>query len=73
MAKVLYYNIDDNLDYENSLFLKWGVSGLELKEIKGRDKPLYECVKNYDGLVVEYDQVTEEVMQSSGSLKCVSD
>ena len=27
--KVLYYNIDDNLDYENSLLKEWGVDNLE--------------------------------------------
>ena len=34
MAKVLYYNIDDNLDYEKSLLEEWGVKDIELIEIK---------------------------------------
>lgn len=76
MAKVLYYNIDDNLDYENSLLKEWGVTDIELIEIKDS-----EGTKNFiphlnetqaDGLVVEYEQVTKEVMDACPALKQVS-
>lgn len=76
MAKVLYYNIDDNLDYENSLLNEWGVTDMELVEIKDA-----EGTKNFishlnatqaDGLVVEYEQVTKEVMDACPALKQVS-
>ena len=36
MAKVLYFNIDDNLDYENALLKEWGIDDLELIEIKDK-------------------------------------
>lgn len=35
--RVLYYNIDDSLDYENSLLKEWGIDSLELVEIKDRE------------------------------------
>ena len=34
--RVLYYNIDDNLDYENSLLKEWKIDNLELVEIKDK-------------------------------------
>ena len=76
MAKVLYYNIDDNLDYEKSLLEEWGVKDIELIEIKDS-----EGTKNFishinevqaEGLVVEYEQVTSEVMDNCPTLKQVS-
>ena len=76
MAKVLYYNIDDNLDYENSLLKEWGITDIDLIEIKDP-----EGTKNFvshinevqaEGLVVEYEQVTSEVMDSCPTLKQVS-
>ena len=76
MAKVLYYNIDDNLDYEKSLLDEWGVKDIELIEIKDS-----EGTKNFishinevqaEGLVVEYEQVTSEVMDNCPTLKQVS-
>ena len=36
MKKVLYFNIDDNLDYENSLIKEWKVDDVELIEIKDK-------------------------------------
>lgn len=76
MAKVLYYNIDDNLDYENKLLKEWGISDIELIEIKDPDgtanfvSHLNET--EAEGLVVEYEQVTKEVMDACPSLKQVS-
>ena len=34
--RVVYYNIVDRLDYENSLLKRWKVDNLELIEAKGR-------------------------------------
>lgn len=76
MAKVLYYNIDDDLSYENKLLKEWGISDLELIEIKD---PLGEAAlvshiqeTMAQGLVVEYEKVTKEVMQECPLLKQVS-
>ncbi|MCQ2082149.1 MAG: C-terminal binding protein [Lachnospiraceae bacterium] len=76
MAKVLYYNIDDNLDYENKLLKEWGVEDVELIEIKD-PKGTENFVDHInetkaDGLVVEYEQVTKEVMDKCPNLKIVS-
>ncbi len=76
MTKVLYYNIDDNLDYENRMLKEWGITDIELIEIKDP-----EGTKNFvshinevqaEGLVVEYESVTREVMDACPSLKQVS-
>jgi len=76
MAKVLYFNIDDNLDYENELLKEWGIDDLELIEIKDPDhtQDFADCVRDSgaDGLVVEYEQVTSEVMDTAPNLKIVS-
>ena len=76
MSKILYFNIDDNLDYENSLLSEWGVKDLELIEIKDREykKDFVSHVRDSkaDGLVVEYEQVTKEVMDQLPDLKIVS-
>ena len=76
MAKVLYFNIDDNLDYENALLKEWGIDDLELIEIKDKEykKTFGECVRDTgaEGLVVEYEQVTKEVMDMAPELKIVS-
>lgn len=76
MAKVLYFNIDDNLDYENKLLKEWGIEDIELIEIK--DKEYKKSFEDYvhdsgaEGLVVEYEQVTNEVMDKCPDLKIVS-
>lgn len=76
MAKVLYFNIDDTLDYEKALLKEWGIEDIELLEIK--DKEYRSTLGEYlqdtgaEGLVVEYDMVTKEVMDMSPTLKIVS-
>ena len=76
MAKGLYFNIDDNLDYENALLKEWGIDDLELIEIKDKEykKTFGEYVRDTgaEGLVVEYEQVTKEVMDMAPELKIVS-
>lgn len=76
MAKVLYFNIDDTLDYEKKLLNEWGIDDVELLEIKDRDykKTFLEYAKetDADGLVVEYDEVTREVFDACPNLKIVS-
>lgn len=76
MAKAVYFNIDDNLDYENSLLKEWGVTDLELLEIKDKEgkKSFVQHLQDEkaDGLVVEYEKVTREVMEQLQDLKIVS-
>lgn len=72
--KVLYYNIDDSLDYENSLLKKWGIDSLELVEIKDREgkKSFIEYAYDFDGVVVEYQQMTKEIIESLPNLKIIT-
>lgn len=61
---VIYYNITDDLDYENSLLNRWGVRDIRLTEVKDRTgaKSFADYAENADGAVVEYELVTREVM-----------
>lgn len=74
MAKVIYYNIDDSLDYENRLLREWGVTDIELIEMKDSDRKteFTEAVQAADGVVVEYDQVTAARMEQLPHLKIVA-
>lgn len=72
--KVLYYNIDDSLDYENSLLKEWGIDSMELVEIKDREgkKSFIEYAYDFDGVVVEYQQMTKEIIESLPNLKIIT-
>lgn len=72
--KVLYYNIDDNLDYERGLLTQWGIEDLELVEIKDydREKPFVVHAREVDGVVVEYQQLTREIIEQLPNLKIIS-
>lgn len=73
MSKVVYFNIDDTLEYENSLLKDWGVSDVDLVEIKDTTSGKFtEYLQDADGLVVEYEQVTKEVMKHCPKLKIVA-
>ena len=73
MAKVIYFNIDDNLDYENKLLREWNIKDIELAEIKDKSPGKFAgYLADADGLVVEYEQVTREVIEQCPKLKCVS-
>lgn len=74
MRKVLYYNIDDNLDYENALLKEWGIDNLELVEVKDKEgkKSFVEYAYDFDGVVVEYQQMTKEIIESLPNLKIIS-
>lgn len=72
MQKVVYYNVDDNLDYENALLKQWGISDIELVEIKDPTGNFTELCQDADGVVVEYEQITREKMDQMPHLKIVS-
>jgi len=72
--QVVYYNIDDTLDYENALLKEWGVTDIELIEVKDKEgrQPFLSYVANADGLVVEYEQITRKVTQNLPNCKIIS-
>lgn len=76
MAKVLYYNVPDTLDYERGLLEKWGVDDVELTEIKdpGHRRSFAKDAEESraDGLVVIYEDVTREILDSCPNLKIIS-
>jgi D-3-phosphoglycerate dehydrogenase len=73
-SKVIYYNVDDSLDYERDLLRQWGVTGLELEEIcdKSGKTPFVEAAADADGLVVEYEQLTAPVLEQLPRCRIVS-
>lgn len=72
--RVLYYNIDDSLDYENSLLKEWDIDSLELVEVKDREgkKSFIEYAYDFDGVVVEYQKMTKEIIESLPNLKIIT-
>jgi D-3-phosphoglycerate dehydrogenase / 2-oxoglutarate reductase len=77
MSKVVYYNVDDTVDFENQLLEKWGVKDIELVEFKNgseRDNPdaFIEAVKDADGVVVEFFQITRDVLNRMEKTKIIS-
>lgn len=72
--KILYYNIDDNLDYERSLLTEWGIQNIELIEVKDYDekKPFVAHAKDAQGLVVEYQHITREIIEQLPKLNIIS-
>jgi D-3-phosphoglycerate dehydrogenase len=77
MNKVIYYNVDDTVDFENSKLKEWGVNDIELVEFKNgadRDKPeaFLEAIKDADGVVVEYFQITSDVLSKMKKTKIIA-
>ena len=75
--QVVYYNVDDTLDFENSLLKEWGVDDIELVEVKNgddRDKPevFLEATKNADGIVVEYFNVNASIIEKMEKCRIVA-
>ena len=71
--KIVYSNTTGSLDYERNLLKNWGVSGLELFEVKETDpSKIADHLKDADGVVVIYDRIDEAVLQKCPKLKCVS-
>lgn len=72
--RVIYYNIVDNLDYENSLLKKWTVTNLELVEVKNRggEQTFADFAAEADGAVVEYEPVTRPVLEKLERCKIIA-
>ena len=73
-CRVLYYNINDSLEYERSLLKEWGVDSMELVQVKCTEQhaPFADCSADADGAVVEYEQVTRPVLEGLKRLKIIS-
>lgn len=70
--KVVYFNVDDNLDYENKMLKEWGVANLDLVEAKDSNDKFFDYAKDADGIVVEYFQFTEEVISKLDKCKIIA-
>lgn len=75
-ARVVYFNIDGGLDYENQLLAEWGVADkIELVGVTTPDNAedtFVEAVADADGVLVEYFEVTRAVMERLPKLKVIS-
>ncbi|BBN97966.1 C-terminal binding protein [Sporolactobacillus terrae] len=72
--QVLYYNIDDSLDYERQLLTEWKINDLELIEVKDYEnrKSFVDYAQDADGVVVEYQQITKGILNQLPHLKIVA-
>ncbi len=74
--KVVYFNIDGDLQYERELLAEWGLSNaIQLVEAKSPDNSpdsFVTAAHGAEGVVVEYMEVTEDVMTRLDALKVVS-
>lgn len=70
---VVYFNISDTLDYERRLLADWGLSGaLTLVDVKAPDNEpstFLEAARDADGVVVEYFELTGDVIARLPRLK----
>jgi D-3-phosphoglycerate dehydrogenase / 2-oxoglutarate reductase len=73
---VVYFNIDGDLDYEHKLLAEWGMADqIELVEVKAGDnapETFIEAVGDADGVVVEYFELTGDVIAQLPKLKVAS-
>jgi D-3-phosphoglycerate dehydrogenase len=75
--RVVYYDIDDTLDFESALLKEWGIDDIELVEVHnsdGRPEPeaFWEVAGDADGVVVEYFRITRNVLAKMNNLKIVA-
>lgn len=74
--KIVYFNIDGDLRYERELLAEWGLSeAIDLVEVKtpnNSPESFVRATEDADGAVVEYMEVTSDVLSKTDSLKVVS-
>ncbi|TGA99912.1 C-terminal binding protein [Sporolactobacillus shoreae] len=72
--KVLYYNIDDSLDFERDLLIEWGIQDIDLIEVKdyAGEKTFTAHAREAEGVVVEYQQMTRTIIEQLPKLKIIS-
>ena len=73
IPRVVYYNIADDLTYENSLLDQWGKTGqIELVEVKNGatdDQSFVAAAADADGVVLEYTELTSPLMDRLPTLR----
>jgi D-3-phosphoglycerate dehydrogenase len=60
--KVVYYNMQGNLDYERQLLNEWNIDDLELIQVTGNN--LIDDVKGAESLTLEYIDVTDNALKA---------
>lgn len=71
--KVIYYNMNQTLDYENQLLEEWNIKDIELIEIKNNKKKLKaEYIADADGIMLDYDPVPRDLMQQLPNCKIIA-
>lgn len=71
--KVIYYNMNQTLDYENQLLKEWNITDIELVEIKNnKEKLRAEHIADADGIMLDYDPVPRELMEQLPNLKIIA-
>lgn len=77
IPKVVYYNVPDTLDYENSLLRKWGradqIRLVEVKRPAGDDEEFVKAAADADGLVLEYTELTSALLDRLPRLRIESE
>ena len=68
--RVVYYNMQGNLDYENQLLKEWNIDDLELIEVTGNN--LVEDVKSAESLTLEYTHVSGDALKALSDLKIIA-
>ena len=73
MKRLVFYNTAWNLEYEKSLLHEWGISDIELIDVKENDPAaITGHLADADGVIVIYEQIDERVLSKCPRLKCVS-
>jgi D-3-phosphoglycerate dehydrogenase len=70
MKKVVYYNMNQDLDYEKSLLNDWNVKDLELVAVKG-DDPVTD-LDGAESVTLEYTEMSQETLAALKDLKIVA-
>lgn len=70
MKKVVYYNMPGDIEYEKNLLKEWNIQDIELVQMKGNNLP--EDIKEFEGLVTEYTQISEDILSKLPKLKIIS-
>lgn len=70
MKKVVYYNMPGDIEYEKSLLNKWNVHDIQLVQMKRNNLP--EDIDEFEGLVTEYIQITDDILKKLPKLKIIS-
>lgn len=73
MKKLVYCNTTEDLEYEKNLLREWGISDLELVDVKEPDPTkIPERLSDADGVVVIYDRIDKDLLERCPRLKCAS-